>query len=324
MTFTPTVQYLPFRLAGVVQCYIKANPPLQYVTWTKDKRLLEPYQTKDIVIMNNGSLLFTRVNENHQGRYTCTPYNAQGTQGSSGQMEVLVRKPPVFTLEPDGLYQRKVGDTIEMPCDAQEAEGTQKPTIQWQRDDNVPLPPKRYKIVGGNITLEGLRAKDFGIYQCVASNEVATIVTSTRLVVEGTEPHAPYNLTANAMEFAVALSWLPGYSGGPDYKQNYTIWYREAGTSEWSTIPVTPSGSTQIKINRLAPGTTYEFQVVGKNALGEGLKSDIITVKTLGKYSNHKKNDECTNNCIFKYLSLLIVYICVFLLNINTAPIQIF
>lgn len=61
VTFTPTVQYLPFRLAGVVQCYIKSNPPLQYVTWTKDKRLLEPYQQKDIVIMNNGSLLFTRV-----------------------------------------------------------------------------------------------------------------------------------------------------------------------------------------------------------------------------------------------------------------------
>lgn len=129
------MQYLPFRLAGVVQCYIKANPPLQYVTWTKDKRLLEPYQTKDIVIMNNGSLLFTRVNQSHQGRYTCTPYNAQGTQGSSGThkdfklefylkksilchynntllhlgpMEVLVRKPPAFTVEPEPLYQRKV------------------------------------------------------------------------------------------------------------------------------------------------------------------------------------------------------------------------
>lgn len=133
VTFTPTVQYLPFRLAGVVQCYIKSNPPLQYVTWTKDKRLLEPYQTKDIVIMNNGSLLFTRVNQNHQGRYTCTPYNAQGTQGSSGAMEVLVRKPPMFTIEPDALYQRKVGESVEMHCDAQEAEGTQRPNIQWFR-----------------------------------------------------------------------------------------------------------------------------------------------------------------------------------------------
>lgn len=69
VTFTPTVQYLPFRLAGIVQCYIKANPPLQYVTWTKDKRLLEPYQQKDIIIMNNGSLLFTRVHNFQQSLF---------------------------------------------------------------------------------------------------------------------------------------------------------------------------------------------------------------------------------------------------------------
>ncbi|XP_076274408.1 protein turtle-like isoform X4 [Rhynchophorus ferrugineus] len=281
VTFTPTVQYLPFRLAGVVQCHIKANPPLQYVTWTKDKRLLEPYQTKEVVIMNNGSLLFTRVNENHQGRYTCTPYNAQGTQGSSGQMEVLVRKPPTFTIEPEAMYQRKVGETVEMHCDAVEAEGTQKPTIQWQRRDGTPLPKNRIKIVGGNITIDSLRRSDFGFYQCVATNEVATIVTSTQLVVEGTQPHAPYNLSGTATEFSVTLSWMPGYSGGPDYKQDYTLWYREAGVSEWATIPVTPSGSTQVTINRLAPGTTYEFQVVGKNALGDGMMSKILTIRTV-------------------------------------------
>uniref|UniRef100_A0AAG5CW64 Protein turtle n=1 Tax=Anopheles atroparvus TaxID=41427 RepID=A0AAG5CW64_ANOAO len=281
VTFTPTIQYLPFRLAGVVQCYIKANPPLQYVTWTKDKRLLEPYQTKDIVIMNNGSLLFTRVNQNHQGRYTCTPYNAQGTQGSSGHMEVLVRKPPAFTVEPDPLYQRKVGESVEMHCDAQEAEGTSKPAIQWQRRDGQPLQKNRVKINNGNITIENLRRSDFGYYQCVASNEVATIVSATQLVIEGTQPHAPYNLSGSATEFSVTLSWMPGYSGGPDYKQDYTIWYREAGVSEWSTIPVTPSGSTQVTINRLSPGTTYEFQVIGKNALGDGMMSKVITIRTL-------------------------------------------
>ncbi|XP_049281278.1 protein turtle isoform X2 [Anopheles funestus] len=281
VTFTPTIQYLPFRLAGVVQCYIKANPPLQYVTWTKDKRLLEPYQTKDIVIMNNGSLLFTRVNQNHQGRYTCTPYNAQGTQGSSGHMEVLVRKPPAFTVEPDPLYQRKVGESVEMHCDAQEAEGTSKPNIQWQRRDGQPLQKNRVRINNGNITIENLRRSDFGYYQCVASNEVATIVSATQLVIEGTQPHAPYNLSGSATEFSVTLAWMPGYSGGPDYKQDYTIWYREAGVSEWSTIPVTPSGSTQVTINRLSPGTTYEFQVIGKNALGDGMMSKVITIRTL-------------------------------------------
>ncbi|KAL6438356.1 hypothetical protein ACFW04_004483 [Cataglyphis niger] len=290
VTFTPTVQYLPFRLAGVVQCYIKANPPLQYVTWTKDKRLLEPYQTKDIVIMNNGSLLFTRVNENHQGRYTCTPYNAQGTQGSSGPMEVLVRNPPVFTLEPESVYTKKVGETVEMHCDAQEAEGTQKPTIQWHRRDGGPIQRSRAKIVGGNLTIESLRRADFGFYQCIASNEVATISSSTQLIVEGTQPHAPYNVSGTATQFSVTLTWLPGYSGGPDYKQDYTIWYRESGTSEWKTIPVTPSGSTTVTINTLTPSTLYEFQVIGKNALGEGMLSKVITIRTLGPKPGTPRN----------------------------------
>lgn len=59
--------------------------------------------------------------------------------------------------------------------------------------------------------------------------------------------------------------------------------YREAGVSDWSTIPVTPSGSTQVTINRLTPGTTYEFQVIGKNALGDGMLSKVITIRTLGE-----------------------------------------
>lgn len=78
--------------------------------------------------------------------------------------------------------------------------------------------------------------------------QVATIVTGTQLVIEGTQPHAPYNLSGTATEFSVTLNWLPGYSGGPDYKQDYTIWYREAGVSEWIKIPVTPSGATSVNI----------------------------------------------------------------------------
>lgn len=284
VTFTPTVQYLPFRLAGVVHCYIKANPPLQYVTWTKDKRLLEPYQTKEIVIMNNGSLLFTRVNQNHQGRYTCTPYNAQGTQGSSSTMEVLVRKPPTFIFEPEPVYQKKLGESVEMYCEAQEAEGTQKPVIQWRRRDDIPLPKNRVTISHGNITIDNLRKTDFGFYQCIATNEVATIVANTQVIVEGTQPHAPYNITGSATEFSVTIQWLPGYSGGPDYKQEYTIWYREAGTQEWLQVPVAPSGSTQMTINRLTPGTEYEFRIAGRNTLGDGMLSDIMKVKTLDIY----------------------------------------
>lgn len=79
------------------------------------------------------------------------------------------------------------------------------------------------------------------------------------------------------------MNTQPGYSGGPDYKQDYTLWYREAGISDWSTIQVSPSGSTSVTINGLTPGKTYEFQVVGKNALGDGMMSKLVTIRTLGK-----------------------------------------
>lgn len=67
-------------------------------------------------------------------------------------------------------------------------------------------------------------------------------------MIEGTQPHAPYNVSGTATEFQVTLRWHPGYAGGPDYKQDYTIWYREAGFSEWTKVPVTPSGATSVSI----------------------------------------------------------------------------
>jgi len=62
--------------------------------------------------------------------------------------------------------------------------------------------------------------------------------------------------------------------------------YRETGASDWSTFPVSPSGSTEITIQRLTPSTDYQFQVVGKNSLGDGMFSQIINVQTKGKSGN--------------------------------------
>lgn len=149
--------------------------------------------------------------------------------------------------------------------------------------DGIPLHKNRVKTSGGNITIEALLRSDFGFYQCIVSNEVATITASTQLIIEGTQPHAPYNLTGTATENSVTISWSPGYSGGPDFKQDYTVWYREAGITEWIQKPVLPSGNTQLTVSNLLPGKTYEFQVVGKNALGDGMMSTVVTIRTLGE-----------------------------------------
>lgn len=159
VTYTPTVQYLPNRLSGVVRCYsklkrrlhilmlwswayihifnlfatVQANPGIQFVMWTRDKHLLEPYETEGFAVMHNGSLLIERVKESHQGMYTCTPYNVHGTKGASLAMQVIVKDPPKFEITPDPMYQSKLGTSLEIPCSAVAPNGTTSPLITWQR-----------------------------------------------------------------------------------------------------------------------------------------------------------------------------------------------
>lgn len=51
--------------------------------------------------------------------------------------------------------------------------------------DGEKLPRERATIRGGNLTIKGLRKEDHGRFECVLENEIATLVTSTLLLVEG-------------------------------------------------------------------------------------------------------------------------------------------
>lgn len=125
--------------------------------------------------------------------------------------------------------------------------GTTSPLITWQRvnapvklienfqdnkiiymhysfqRDGKPLSRDRIRVVEGSLTVKNLHQSDYGEYECVASNEVATLVASTKIIVEGTRPHAPYNITASCAVFSVTLSWLPGYSGRPFFACTFLL-----------------------------------------------------------------------------------------------------
>ncbi|GFY72498.1 protein turtle [Trichonephila inaurata madagascariensis] len=277
VTFSPTIQYLPLGLSGVIRCYVQASPPFQFITWTKESRQYDPNSIPGVVTLNNGSLLFQRVSHEDQGRYRCTPYNIHGTAGTSNIMDVLVREPPVYTLKPKEIYQKPVDSEIKLPC---EGLGQPKPAITWRRADGSKLPRDRAMIRGGNLTIRGLKKEDHGRYECVLENEIATLVTSTLLLVERTTPHAPTNVTVNTSTVAATLTWLPAYDGG--HEQTYVIWYRLAdqGDSDWRTIRVYPDGATTFTVYNLQADTEYDFQVLSRNQLGDGMFSPIIRAKT--------------------------------------------
>ena len=54
--------------------------------------------------------------------------------------------------------------------------------------------------------------------------------------------------------------------------------------SKWQTMIVKPQNTTRFTLYNLEPDTTYEFKVLSRNHLGDGLFSDVVTSKTLGMH----------------------------------------
>lgn len=81
--------------------------------------------------------------------------------------------------------------------------------IRLQKD-GAPFPIGRYDIDGGNLTIDNIQKSDRGVYQCSATNEAATVIEYTELILANVEPLSPYNLTANSTDVAITLKWEPG------------------------------------------------------------------------------------------------------------------
>ncbi|CAN7982754.1 unnamed protein product, partial [Ixodes hexagonus] len=278
VNFTPAFQYMPLNLSGIVRCYIQANPAIQFVTWFKDNRPFEASSVNGVVNLSNGSLFFQRVSYEHQGRYLCSPFNIHSTGGSSAVMEVLVREPPMFSVKPKELYQQPRNTEVTMPC---EGKGHPPPSVSWRR-----------RAVGGrrkNMRRKTRRVRSFirSVSRvrttCYSGDrEVASHCSCASMcrARAGTTPHAPTNVSVNTSAFAATVSWLPGYDGG--HPQTYVLWYRLVGQgdAEWRTIRVYPDNAITLTIHNLQPESQYEFQVLSRNAFGDGLYSDIVRANT--------------------------------------------
>ncbi|KAK7793696.1 hypothetical protein R5R35_014160 [Gryllus longicercus] len=279
VVYSPRERYLPYGRPGILDCHFRANPPLTNLRWEKDGFLFDPYNVQGVFYHRNGSLYFSKVDESHGGHYTCTPINELGTQGPSSPTEVIVQRAPVFTVTPHNLYFRKSGDTLELPCDAVDGSDRHRPSIVWFRKDGLPLPRDRVTFHNGNLTIQNLRDSDGGLYQCVASNEAATISSDTEVLIENAAPRAPYNLSAISDAGSVTLRWVPG-SARPS--GDYSVWYRPVESSEWHTMRVPTKGTTQATVSGLNSDRSYEFMVVSQDQQGDWMHSKRLQVKTKG------------------------------------------
>ncbi|KAG9508761.1 Protein turtle, partial [Fragariocoptes setiger] len=332
VTYSPALQYLPLGMPGIIRCHVASSPALNYVTWTFNDDPLDTKLSRDFEELRNGSLLVRQAGHAHAGKYRCTPFNIHASGGSSLPMEVRVEPAPEFVMRPKEYYRVVNGSLARLPCDAT---GSPRPSISWRRhtilapplidgassasgqagDDSslfhvTPLDPKRTEVRDSHLIIRGVHKGDFGRYDCVVENDVATLISSTMLYVDETTPHAPTHLVVATSAWSATLKWDAGYDGG--FEQTFTIYYRPAlvatsldedrahtdesllllsqvpattATSQqqvhqWTSINVVPPGANKFTIQNLAHSTWYEFYVQPSNQLGNGTRSRIVHART--------------------------------------------
>lgn len=223
ISHSPSVQYLPAGLSGQVRCFVQAAPPVEFFTWTLNNQQFDPNVDSNVERLSNGSLLIKEVSKKYEGKYRCTPFNKHGSAGSSAAMEVRVEEPPQFTIRPAEFYKANVNGHVKIACDAQgqprpniswrrvlpaghhQSGANQNPELSSeepspaqsnsqdsQAEQSVigeqiysKLPSDRSEYKNSHLILHGLRKEDHGRYECVVENEVATLVASTMLYIEG-------------------------------------------------------------------------------------------------------------------------------------------
>ncbi|XP_069734805.1 protein turtle homolog A isoform X2 [Phaenicophaeus curvirostris] len=267
---------LPKGLQGVIRCPTRANPPLLSVSWTRDGRPLELGKLPGWSARPDGSIVVATGNDDALGLYTCTPYNSYGTAGESRPTRVLLKDPPAFTVRPKEEYFQEVGRELVIPC---AANGDPPPTVTWLKVGSTGTSGAQ---VDGNSSLvfRPLIKEQHGIWECTATNQVASVSTATSVHVLGTSPHAVTNVSVLPLLLAANISWEPGFDGG--YFQRFSVWYTPLAKPphrahhDWVSLSV-PVGAQHLLVENLQPDTSYQFSVLAQNKLGSGPFSQIVT-----------------------------------------------
>ncbi|XP_064330895.1 protein turtle homolog A isoform X1 [Phalacrocorax carbo] len=268
--------HLPKGMQGVIHCPTRANPPLLSVRWTRDGRPLELDKLPGWSMRPNGSIVIATGNDDALGVYTCTPYNSYGTAGKSRPTRVLLKDPPAFTVRPKEEYFQEVGRELVVPC---EAHGDPPPTVTWLKVGSTGNSGAQVDA-NGSLIFHPLVKEQHGVWECTATNQVASVSTSTSVHVLGTSPHAVTNVSVLPLLLAANVSWEPGFDGG--YFQRFSVWYTPLvkhpprAHRDWVSLSV-PVGSQHLLVENLQPDVSYQFSVLAQNKLGSGPFSQIVT-----------------------------------------------
>ncbi|XP_017583324.1 PREDICTED: protein turtle homolog A-like, partial [Corvus brachyrhynchos] len=272
-------------------------------------------------VLVDGSLLLQRTTPDDAGKYTCTPSNglwkppsasafitvlcktppaprAVGVPAAEGEeppgvpslaLHTLpspprcpsaLQDPPAFTVRPKEEYFQEVGRELVIPC---AAHGDPPPTITWLKVGSVGKSSAQVDR-NSSLVLRPLIKEQHGVWECTATNQVASVTAATSVHVLGTSPHAVTNVSVLPLLLAANISWEPGFDGG--YFQRFSVWYTpllQQGKGGWEVLERSiPGTNTQVLVPGLIKDAFYEFRLVAFAGSYISDPSNTVNVSTAG------------------------------------------
>src|SRR6218665_1687732 len=85
----PATMYLPKGMEGRLRCPQDASPPLTYIIWKKNDKILD--SDERVATDDQGTLVISSVMASDEGNYTCTPYSPLWNVVHSFSLRIIVK-----------------------------------------------------------------------------------------------------------------------------------------------------------------------------------------------------------------------------------------
>ncbi|XP_025160716.1 Down syndrome cell adhesion molecule-like protein Dscam2 isoform X1 [Harpegnathos saltator] len=280
-----------------LHCHADGFPP-PLVTWRRGngkkpgnyRDITNHEHVQDLRIHSNGSLVFGRVQEDHEGFYLCEAVNGIGA-GLSKVVYLTVNVPAHF-VEKHRNQTARLGSNASLRC---EAKGDHPLKIVWKKAGSQlepKLPDYRYTLkedntTDGTISVLGFVStsrEDSGRYFCIASNSYGRDEMTIHLYIQE-PPDFPRNLhVIEKGSRHINLGWTTSQDGNSpitqyiiEYKTESEVWHDH---TFHTTVPGTRAHG---HVSGLRPAVTYQFRIYADNELGRSQASDILEATTEGE-----------------------------------------
>jgi receptor-type tyrosine-protein phosphatase gamma len=301
--FAPTFQKYPLQpnLYGIIggnvtlTCQPEAAPEATK-EWSKDGSPLSASSNPldRVVMLPNGNIHITGLQQDDAGNYTCTATNDFGSDSTTGMLTVL---PATTVIYPPKDTVVIVNQTTFLAC-----QSSYNPAIDitydwWHNSYKImfvkvknlgntvyvwrePNYERGTGINRGGLYIRNTQFYHAGQYRCIVKSTTDEMVQSATLTVTGPpgQPAGVYGY--NAMATSIQLTWWPSKPNGQPvlyyiveiFNLAEGYWKRSSNASNVPAATDTTMTMSAV-VSNLNPYTQYQFRILGVNSIGEGTPS---------------------------------------------------